>query len=627
MGQQISDVGDRNLDTLREHGARAVVAESDYRYLSSRVEKLIKLAQSGFSTRVNDWCQSAQSPNVQQQLLQDSGRVSSSSEPAACNVLPLQFANISEVDISHDTYDYDVDVLPEPVAVYCHVPVRKIRRVDTCNVGCQSDYESHRIVSDVHNIPEHLLAETTSFVHSEVSVAANDKVNGIRNDVAESEASDKIFRSGIERVDDAERRCRSRPPQSPKSVATAGQMAQETRPSEIGSYLTVAPLVSSSDLGLSPIDETAEVMTSTALLSHACDSDVNCTFKQSTIKSSNHTVSSNAESSTSHQARLQPSVYIVYNSEVPHPKNPAATLINSCFDVSTCNPFRMEKMLLPSDEVFETAESSINAHVSRAKNYTLTDRKFPEDACPVPVNSFSTAVKGETDDIDKSPVARATNDIRVATSVAEGLPDEDVMKVNERVGSSSVEVTSSDCPTNQCQLLQSNSVREETCPVFSPSDVSFRSLQTSTPDLSKKNDLLLNKSEDHCTPPEMDASVALHDIASRSDAHASACDVVSTKRQMDSLCLDWSSNNNDSNSPVPLVVRRQVRHLSEGAGASVSAAGQHTSGGQSWPPVAKSSSQLSLDDVIVCPRTVPEHLDFQQLEKFEGKYFWLLDTI
>ena len=503
MGQQISHDGVENLDVVHEHGARADLAEADYGYLSSRVEKLVKLAQSSLATRVYLRSQSQQNSNKRQKLLQEDGSMISSPVGAARDTLPLQFSDIRTVDLSNDTHEYDMgvavsDVLLEPLGLYCHIPVRKVCKVDTCNIGCQTADESHCYTTRVNETVECLLSETSG-AKSEAFNCMNDEVTVNEIDVATLKGSGEIFVSnhglGMDAkagtgVCNAEPNRRSRPPQRTKLITTPEtvlQSAYESRPPEIGSYLAVAPVVPSSDLGLSPIDETAEV---------------------------------------------------------------AATTMLQC-----------------RTDTFDTALQDRDA--------VFSNRKVTKHVKPNIVLQCSTPCDG------------------------------------------------------QHQLLESQSV-------FLSQDDSSYFPQTSSPyftaNLSKNKDESVNESE-RCNvcfayyEPELDMRTNGHD---GSNLDTSAFDPVWTEWETALSCCDFSTNNNESGNPKaarmnmspgtgPLIARRQVRHCSDGS-APLSSSLPSTGSGQLRAMPARSTSQLSLDDIVVSPRTVPERLDFQQLEKFEGRY-------
>ena len=548
MGQQISGAGEQNLHAALEHEAISSVAEVNCGYLSSHVERFIKLAQSSLAPRVYDWYRSSQNTNIRQQLLQeDSSMISCPVAATAQDAVPTHFTDISLVDLSFDGDEYDMGVaavLREPVGLYCHVPVRKVCKVDSCNTACQTDDECQHNTSKVNKGFDNLLE--TSHATSEVLNCTNDQVIVNENNVTAS--TDEIFLSGHEprtnakiRFHDAECQCRSRPPPSPKlitSPAAVLQSAHESRPPEIGSYLTVAPMVSSCDLGLSPIDETAEVAPTTSLFSQA---NVYNTDDTSKLNMSNllsyHSSLENISSGSDH---TRYSVFIVHKSEVSCPEN---SVVSSLYDDTDFihKPLKAETTLSQSDESFAKARGSIDPEMLRTVDDILDDRKFCEDTCTGAC--FSTLESG-LDEVDKC--ART-------------------------------------CIRNSTQLLE--------------------------------------------------IPATMHH---RSQVDMSTFDPVSIEWETALPCLDWSANNNESSSPGaahrnmspaagPLIARRQVRHSSDSSAplsSSLPSAAECplNPGSQYQPLPARSMSQLSLDDVIVSPRTVPERLDFQQLEKFEGGF-------
>lgn len=544
MGQQISNAGEQNL---LEYEAISSPAEVNCGYLSSHVEKFIKLAQSTLAPRVYDRYRSSQNTNIRQQLLQeDSSMISCPVVATAQDALPIHFTDISSVDLSFDGDQYDMGVaavLREPVGLYCHVPVRKVCKVDSCNTTCQTDDESQHNTSKVNKGFKNFLE--TSRATSEVLNSTNDQVIVNENNVPAS--TDEIFLSIHEprtnakiRFHDAECQCRSRPPQSPKLITTPAavlQSAHESRPPEIGSYLAVAPMVSSCDLGLSPIDETAEVAPTASLFSQANAYNTGDTSKLNMSKLlSYHSSSENISSGSDH---TRYSVFIVHNSEVPENSVVSSLRNNTNF---IHKPQKMETMLSQSDESLVKADGTINPEMLRTMDDILDDRKFCEDAC---TGTCFSALESGLDEVDKCSRTCIRN-------------------------------------STQLQLLE--------------------------------------------LPATMHG---------RSHVDTSIFDPVSTEWETALPCFDWSANNNESSSsgaahrnmtPAgPLIARRQVRHSSDSSAplsSSLPSAAERTSnpGSQHQPLPARSMSQLSLDDVIVSPRTVPERLDFQQLEKFEGGY-------
>ena len=351
------------------------------------------------------------------------------------------------------------------------------------------------------------------------------------NNVSASKASGEIFLSRHEprtnakiRLNDADCQCKSRPPQSPKLIttpATVLQSAHESRPPEIGSYLAVAvaPTVSSSDLGLSPIDETAEVAATTLLLCQANAYDTDGSVVDI--------------SSCSDHTRC--SVCTIHNSEVSCPEN--SVVDNNTNFVH--KPPKAVRTLMQSDESFVKVNGSINAELLRTENDVLDDRMFCEDACTASCFSARECRCDEFDKCSRPGIGNTTQLLEVPAA---------------RHGRSRIDMSTFD-------------------PVWTEWETAFPS-------------------------------------------------------------LDWSANNNESSNPGParmnmsptagpLIARRQVRRSSDSSAllsSSLPSAAERTSnpGGQYQPLPARSMSQLSLDDVIVSPRTVPERLDFQQLEKFEG---------
>jgi len=636
MGQQISYVGDQNLEVVRERGLAASIAQVDYGYLSSRVEKLVKLAQSSLTARVHDRSRPSQNTNVRHQY----GEPAISSPTAAAeNTRPLRFTDISAVDLSFDGDEYGVtvpDVLLEPVRLYRHVPMRKGCEVHTSNIGCHAVDKSCR---NTDNSFEHLFTET-SLAKAESFNPISGQVPRNENDVSESQTSLNRRESRIDanmRVYDAECQCRSRPPQSPKLIttpATVLQSAHESRPPEIGSYLAVAPVVSSSDLGLSPIDETAEVAATASLFcqtytSHAtAPKSLNC-----------HTSSGVFSSGTDH-TRLRPSMN-AHNEQVSHRVNPAVSSFDNNTNFSR-NPVKAKTTVLQSDREFLKTECSNNRELLRTVNDVPSVGKFSEDACHSPVSTYFPAFEIRNDESIKCSKADIRN-----TAHFGSLALQDAMFGDTRVTEHADSNIRAPCGTvfdGQCHLSESKVVAAASYPEFSPEDGRYCSPQTSTPyfvladtvNLSENKDVMENETVQCNTcfvhhVRELDVPTAVH---GRNNIYMPASDPVWTEWETALSCCDWSANNNESSSPEasrvkvspaagPLIARRQVRHSSDSSAplsSSFPSAGLSNSSNQYHPLAARSISQLSLDDVIVSPRAVPERLDFQRLEKFEGGY-------
>ena len=614
MGQQISHAGDQTLQGVHEHQARTHFTELDFRYLSSRVEKLIKLAQSSLATRVHD--QPTRNSNARKPLLPADASMISPAEVSAKDTIPVHFA----VDFSCASHEYDMgvpvsDVILEPVGLYCHVPMRKVLKVHSCNTGRQVADENDDSTLKPNNSYFHLL--TKSSAESRFS-SAPDTVTVNEKDVAKSEVSDTILpnRHQPGMVYDVSGQGRSRPPQSPKLMtpATVFQLAQETRPSEIGSYLTVAPVVSSTDLGLSPIDETAEVPVFAAPVCQPNMTDADVT---SELTASICNTSSDALSSGSDCTQLRSYMYAVHNSEVSHP-------FTFSFDYNTT-----DTALSQPEEGIAKAESSVNSQVLGAVNVAFIDGKFSEDACHSPIYTYFSAADSRIDETDKHSETGFKNTPQFAfssplASRRKGPVWSDT-ELTKRV-KSNVTVCRSPDTDNDHELSESKSVVAELYSWFLSEDDSVCSPQTSASYFELADTVNRSKNKD----------VDVHSSTCRSDIDVSAFESVLTEWETALSCCHWSSNNNASrnpeaaarakmpSAPVPLIARRQVRHSSDSSSLSssnFSSPGEHTSNsvGQQRSPPTRSSSQLSLDDVIVSPRPVPERLDFQQLEKFEGK--------
>ena len=632
MGQQISHAGDENLDAVDERGARVDLAEVYYGYVSSRVEKLIKLARSSLATQVHDRSQSQQSSNIRQQ----GASMISSPLVAVHNTHPSHFTDIPTVNLSCNTDDYDVgvavsEVLLEPVELRCHVPVRKTHIVDTC---CQTVDES-QLSTRVNGAFECLLAEASE-AESEAFSSMNDGV--IPNEVHEATSKwlGEIFlsRNGLEvnaksGVCDAEPHCRSRPPQRTKSITTPEtvlQSAYESRPPEIGSYLAVAPVVSSSDLGLSPIDETAEVV---ATNTFANTFSPCATTKQTPHKSLSRHISSDAFPSHYDHTRLQSSLDIIHSSKMSDPQNSVVYSFKN-------NPLTSEATLSQSNAGFLRAEGSNSVQVLETVQDTARDGKFSEDACHSPANSCFTALESGSDETDRCAGTGNKSTVQVDTYSSWALQDKDAVFSDRTVTehAKSDIITSDSIPFN-CQHYQS-----ESRTTFPSEAGSCYSPQTSTPhfvladrlNLSNNREVDVKESErcDIHHSPALDLHTAGHGT---SNVDTSAFGSVWNEWET-ALSCDFSTNNNESGNPKiavinmspdngPFIARRQVRHCSDSS-APLSSSLPSTANCHLRPLPARSTSQLSLDDVIVSPRAVPERLNFQQLEKFEGRYFFYL---
>jgi len=627
MGLQISHVGDENCDAERE--TRASVVEAEYSYLSSRIERLVKRVQSRLATGVHGQSASPRESTVRQQLLQEGVSLTSPAEIAACNILPLHFTNISAVDVGCDTDECEMGVaVPSvyvtPVGLCCNVPLKRIRNVDTCNTGCQSLHDSHCSSTKTHDISQHLLTETSS-AKCEMLIARSSKVDTIENGVDELKVCDlsrcDVSMDATSRFDNTEGRSRRRPPWSPKLITTSAHLAHETRPPEIGSYLAVAPVVSSCDLGLSPIDETAEVMSSTALLCPANASDINNIRNlQTPAELSNCNFSSDVFSSGYDCTMLQPSVYIVLNSEISQLENSAAL----SFDNNT-NVVPLKADSIPqSDEGFVNGENNINVTLLPCKNDVHDERKFSEDACHCLVNTCCYSANGKNDETDKCQGRGVRNAVRVGRTLPADCGVFSDTEVTDCVKSKSFS-----CTADKRHFLDNRSSATSPYPVFRSEDSSMCSLQTSTPCHVLADTWNLPDNKALCVKASSRTSELY--VPDTEDIETSASDSVWTEWETALSCCDWSTNNNESGKPLvarvslspatgPMVARRQVRHSSDGSSplSSNVSAGEHlsTCNGQN---LCRPTSQSSLDDVIVSPRTVPNHLDFQQVEKFEGR--------
>jgi len=638
MGQQISHVGDQNVDALCEQEARANVVEADCRYLSSRIERFIKLVQSRLATRVYGQPGSPRHSAIRQQLLQEDVPLTSSTEIAPCNILPLHFTDISAVGVSFDTDEHVMgvavpDVLIKPVGLYCHVPLKKIRKVDTCNVGCQTVNDNHHSTAKTQQDSfENLLTEI-SFTESEVFTARNNKVKMNENNVAKSKAcylsKHEVDKDAKSRFDNSEGHSRRRPPQSSKLITTAAQLAHETRPTEIGSYLAVAPVVSSSDIGLSPIDETVELVASTALLCPANTSDIDSTCKQTPAELSNPNFSSDAVPSGNDCRMFQPSVFILRNLEISQSDDSAALSFGNNTNII---PLKTEK-IPQSGEGFLNGESNINVAALTPKSDVLGVRKLTEDACRCPVNTYFYLANGTDDETDRSP----------GRSVARMMLTDDAAVCNTKL-TDCVKSKLFSCLADECQLLECRSSATSSYAVFLSEDNSFCSLQTSNPFLVSADTASLSANKAmHVKASESNHMYSVNPAPELHVPHiagveTSASDLVWTEWETALSCCDWSANNNESGKPVvarvsmspgtgPMVARHQVRHSSEVSSPHTSSVSTVTAEqrmstcvDQDLCQPAINTSQSSVDDVIASPPTVPDHVDFLQLEIFEGTY-------
>lgn len=561
MGQEISHVGDENLGAVRECGTRAELVEAaKYGHLSSRVEKLIRLAQSSLASRVYGRFQPEQNSDKEQQVLHERSSmiaVAPVAASAACNIFSTHFNNIPAVDLSYDT-DVGVarpDVLLEPVGLHCHIPVRKVHKVDTCTTtDCRTAdadcHHNHNTRENIHD--ECLLSAGPSSDKAKVFNLMNDggdTVNGI--DATKSHGSSEIFFgrqpppgvSATAGVYDADYHSRSRPPHKRQLITpvTVLQSACESRPSEIGSYLAVAPLVSSSDLGLSPIDETTEVLAAaTTSLCNTFDTDGSC--EQCSDILSNCHPSSDALRLRDHTR----SVHVTHASELAETGKHRGTGIKKTSHRSW--------PLQDNDTVF--SNRSVMKH---AKSNVILPHSTPVDSLQCSVS----------------------------------LSEDDSFCSSQFCGAAFAPVA------NAASLLKNN---DPSATESGHCDVCFAYRE-----------------------PELGIHRTFRGSSNRD---ASAFDPVWTEWETALSCCDFSCNNNESgsprtmrvnksSSPGPLMARYQVRHSSDGS-APLSSSLPSTTGDQLKPLAARSTSQLSLDDVIVSPH-VPERLDFQQLEKFEGR--------
>lgn len=631
MGQQLSLIGGQNLYAVHEH--EASLNKADYGYLSSRVEKFIKLAQSSLAARVRD--RYSGDCNPQMQLLQKSLPVTSADEvPAAShNSCPLRHGDISAIDLSFHTDECAMgvsvsDVLLDPVSLCCHVPVKKLLKVDTTDIGCQSvDPSSCCTASELGNISSQILEEA-SFKESNDFHSAYDKVSV--NEINEIlPCGHECIAGGKLHCGDTEGHCRSRPPLSPMFITTAAtvlQSACETWPTEIGSYLAVTPVVSSCDLGLSPVDEADEVvMTSAVLQCHVGTAD----------KPGCHMTSFHNDCTKMLFSR---DVHDSISSD-----RSAACLIVGGTDIIN------NTTTLQPKELFTKVESNVSDDFSRAKNEVIDF----DNRCHCHVNSCYSSLISRSGETDKCQLKSARNTVELVTcSSSSVLPSKNaVLMHSSRAMKDGAEVTDCCVQMSACssvddcnQLADSNPVAAASCATCPLHNDSFCSLHSSiassviadVTDLSNNKDLhsSVSKIKDrdtgcvHC----MSETKNCTEMSSLTDVDTSSFDSV---WEVAFPCCDWSSNNNQSTSPVaarmkmspiagPMIAHRQVRHSSEGSSqysSSLSSTGGHlsASGGQLQPLASRSSSQASLDDAIVSPYAIPERLDFLQLEKFEGR--------
>ena len=647
MGQQISHVGDRNSDAVCEHEATGSVAEADCRHLSSGVQKLIKLLQSRLGARVRG--RSRHSVVGRQQLLLQEG-VSVTSSTETCDVLPPHFTDISAVDVSlavADERDVGMAVADVLRLYYCHLPVTQRRKADSCTVHCQTASDS---IATTHVSSDCSLAGT-SFAEPKMFTTRNDKVE---NDAATSKVFDlSRNEDGMDaksRFNSTECDCRRRPPPSPKLITSPVELAHETRPPEIGSYLAVAPALPSSDLGLSPIDETAEVMPSAALLSPENTADVDKACEQTPAKLSTCDFCSHALSAGYNCTAWQPSVYIVCNSLTSQVDNSAALT----FDNSSNVIFQKAAKVPESNEGIVNGQSLVNTPVSTSV------RNFSEDGCLCSTNTDFCSVNDDAGYCGRRIVG-------------------DAVEVNGSVPSDAVlsDIQAS-CVADKCRHSPSQSFATQSPHrVFLCVDSSVCSVQTSSPwfvladavSLSDDSAASAVDTDTHCTTCcKLSRASETLQVPDIQGVETSASEAVWTESETALPCRDWSTNNNESSKPRfavspatgpvvtsesskprvavspatgpvvasesskprvavspttgPMVARCQVRQSSDGCKVAAVARQMSTCGTRHKNVYhdcsSTSTSQTPRDDSFVSPPT--DHRDCQQLEKFEGWY-------
>lgn len=439
-----------------------------------------------------------------------------------------------------------------------------------------------------------------------------------------------------------------------KGSATAGagslHLSQEPRPPEMGSYLTVAPLASSSDMGLSPIDEVIEAPANYAISQQKSGSESKKTLVNAHRKDEKN-ISKAVEPSSVHVPSTG-----VQEKSLMRPAQLHATGNTSALsldlqrhDVSKdglLNSLSSSGSAVASPEVFADAASVVtdkspgeSPYLSAAESGTNGLDESPELVDESQKTSSQTLTPSDGDDISSplqkgksvsldqldnsetsagpSPRGHRATEARHSVATSHLLPGSETSPAGKRARVESAAAKHKRVGQGFETGHAAHDIHKQTSP---------NGCTTRTP---RKDSHSVNR---HCISLEAG-------IESMNDANLKQEDELvrprdfsqdSRKTEVFDLYDDSRSEGIDSDIPVDsATLDRDIRGSKAGTQSKrrhrYSSDGCYQAGdndqvdmARSFKTTSRTFSQLSLDEIVAVPKTVPEKLDFRQLEKFEG---------
>lgn len=437
-----------------------------------------------------------------------------------------------------------------------------------------------------------------------------------------------------------------------KGAATAGAgtllMSQEPRPPEMGSYLTVAPLASSSDMGLSPIDEVIE-----APANYATGQSKGRSESSKTVGNAHRKEEKNTSKAVEPSVHV-PAVGVQEKGQMrpaqlhPTGNTSALSLDLQKHDISRdglLNSLSSNGSAVASPEVFADAASVVtdkspgeSPYLSAAESGTNGMDESPEMVDESQRTSSQTLTPSDGDDMgsplqkgksvsldqldnaetsaSRSPRGHRATDARHSVATAHLLPSSETSPAAKRS-----HVESATVKNRKVGQSFETGTHKQT----SPNGCTTRTPRKDTHTVTR-----------HCISLEAgiesmtDAGLKLEEELVRPRDFSQD----SRKSEVFQLYDDGRSERIDSDMPVESATldRDGFRGTKTGAQSKrrhrYSSDSSYQAGdsdqvdmARSFKTASRTFSQLSLDEVVAVPKTVPEKLDFRQLEKFEGKSF------
>lgn len=423
--------------------------------------------------------------------------------------------------------------------------------------------------------------------------------------------------------------------QNQKSVApgTTGNvlLSQEPRPPELGSYLTVAPVVSPGDMGLSPIDEITEAPTNYArglnIAGRNSAAEAGSALKNAHQKEEMHVTKTENLSKNLSQGDVKPSGILLSTG------NTASLSLN------------LQKTDLSHDGILGSADSSGSAVVSPdifADAASVVTDKSPFES------PYTSAAENSTVELDDSPEMVDESQKTSSQTLTPSDVDDDASLL-PRVKSVSLDKIdnsecSSDCyPRGHRATEAGNSAATSSLPLTHRKHSHLES--------NSKGRRVGHGSENVSTMQEGQRPLPISDCDRKngSDAHSKYSvslemgiesaqlrekrphQATGSRRRSEFSSEDFQQETDTSTENIPKEYKRVSRSSSSTSQSKhrnrySSESSQQMSDSEemqrstTFKSSSRTFSQLSLDEVVAVPKTVPEKLDFQQLEKFEGKH-------